>query len=317
MKKLIILGIAALGLASCQKFKEGEGGMQYSIHTDKAGPTIKEGDFVALKAIQKTDGDSIIYNSYDFDRPNFMYAEPARFKGDLSTGLKMLSEGDSATIKVNMDSIAAMAKKAGGVPPAFKSKYMIYTLKIVKVIPKDSANIPAFQAKVEAFFKSETEAAKKAEAGKISAFIASKGMKPTVTPSGLNYVITQQGTGAKAVKGDTVQLNYAVSLLSGKLFDTSLPELSKKSAIYNPQRPYEPIKVAVGTGAVMAGFDEALTLFSEGTKGTIILPSKLANGDQGGALPPYTPLTFDMEVIKIIHPGSGAVAPATAPVAKK
>lgn len=315
MKKLIILGIAVLGLASCQKFKEGEGGMQYSIHTDKAGPNIKVGDFVALKAIQKTDGDSIIYNSYDFDRPNFMYAETPRFKGDLSTGLVMLSEGDSATIKVNMDSISAMAKKAGGVPPAFKSKYMIYTVKIIKVIPKDSANVPAFQAKVESFFQAETETAKKAEAGKISAFIAAKGMKPTVTPSGLNYVITRQGNGVKPAKGDTVQLNYAVSLLTGKLFDTSIPALSKKSAIYNPQRPYEPIKVAVGTGAVMPGFEEALTLFGEGTKATIILPSKLANGDQGGALPPYTPLTFDMDILKIIHPGT--VAPATATVAKK
>ncbi|HCN83683.1 MAG TPA: FKBP-type peptidylprolyl isomerase [Sphingobacteriaceae bacterium] len=312
MKKLIILGIAALGLASCQKFKEGAGGMLYSIHTDKAGPNIKEGDFVALKAIQKTDGDSIIYNSYDFDRPNFMYAEAPRFKGDLTTGLLMLSEGDSATIKVNMDSISAMAKKTGAMPPAFKSRYMIYTLKIIKVIPKDTANLSGFQAKVEAFFQAETEAAKKAEDGKIKAFIASKGMKPTVTASGLNYVITKQGAGAKAVKGDTVQLNYAVSLLSGKLFDTSLPELSKKSAIYNAQRPYAPIKVAVGTGAVMAGFEEAITLFPVGTKATIILPSKLANGDQGGALPPYTPLTFDIDILNVIHPGSGAAAPPTA-----
>ena len=312
MKKLIILGIAALGLASCQKFKEGDGGMLYSIHSDKSGPNIKEGDFVALKAIQKTDGDSIIYNSYDLDRPNFMYAEVPRFKGDLSTGLAMLSEGDSATIKVNMDSISAMAKKTGAMPPAFKSKYMIYTLKIVKVIPKDSANVAAFQSKVEAFFKAETEGAKNAEDGKIKAFIATKGMKPTVTASGLNYVITKQGAGAKATTGDTVQLNYAVSLLSGKLFDTSIPELSKKSAIYNPQRPYEPIKVAVGTGAVMAGFEEAITLFPVGTKATIILPSKLANGDQGGALPPYTPLTFDIDILNVIHPGA-----QVAPTAKK
>ena len=312
MKKLIFLGIITLGMASCQQFKEGEGSMLYSIHTDKTGPTIKTGDFVALKAIQKTDGDSIIYNSYDFERPNFMYAEPSRFKGDLSTGLALLSEGDSATIKVSMDSITAMAKKMGGMPPAFKSKYMIYTLKIIKVIPKDSTNMQAFQTKVEAFFAAETEAAKKEEAGRISAFIAAKKLKPTVTATGLNYVVTKQGTGPLPVNGDTVQLNYKVSLLNGKLFDTSYPALSKQSATYNPQRPYEPIKVALGTESSIAGFEEALLLFPAGAKAKLVMPSKLGYGDQGGALPPYTPLTFDLEILRIIHPSSG-----TAPVAKK
>ena len=64
MKKIvIILGIAVMGLSSCKQFKKGEGDMMYKIHEDKSGETIKEGDFVAFNAIEKTEKDSVLYSS--------------------------------------------------------------------------------------------------------------------------------------------------------------------------------------------------------------------------------------------------------------
>jgi FKBP-type peptidyl-prolyl cis-trans isomerase FkpA len=321
MKKVVtILTILAAGLVGCQQFKTGDGGLQYQIHTDKDGPTIKPGDFVALKALYKTDADSVMYNSADFDLPTSLTAVAPQFKGDFNTGLALLSEGDSATIKVNLDTMTAIAKKSGGEAPPFKGKYVVYVVKIVKVIPKDTAHAAEFQAKIQTFFKSEVERAKNTEAAKVKNYIAEKNLKPTTTPSGLAYVVTTMGTGAKPVKGDSVLVNYSVSFLTGKVFDTNIPALSKTSSTYNPGRPYEPIPLPYGSvGGIIPGVEEALSLFPMGTKVTLILPSKLGYGAQGGAIPPYTPLIFEMEELKIIpgKPGAAtAVVPPAAPVVK-
>jgi FKBP-type peptidyl-prolyl cis-trans isomerase len=313
MKKLvIILGILTVGLAGCQQFKTGDGGMQYKIHTDESTPLIKPGDFVALKALYKTESDSVMYNSADFDLPTSLTAAAPTYKGDFNSGLALLSEGDSATIKVNLDTMAAIAKRSGGTPPALKGKYVIYVVKIVKVIPKDTVNQQAFQTKVEAFFKSEIDRAKNTENAKVSRYIAANNLKPITTASGLNYVVTKQGSGPKAQAGDSLQVNYTVSFLSGKVFDTSLPAKSKLATTYNPQRPYEPIVLPYGSaGSVIPGVEEALGLFPVGTAVTLILPSKLGYGSQGGAIPPYTPLIFEMEVLKIIPGNTAAAKPAT------
>ena len=95
--------------------------------------------------------------------------------------------------------------------------------------------------------------------------------------------------------------------LSGKAFDSSVKAIAEKAGIYNAQRPYEPMKVPAGVNGTIPGFDEALLLFPQGTKATIIIPSKLAYGEQGYQMfPPYTPLVFDIEIVDVIKakPGS-------------
>lgn len=321
MKKgLLVLGIAVSALTSCKQFEKGPGDMLYKIHEDKDGPLIKDGDFVSFKAIEKTEEDSVLYSSYDYDRPSALVKEKALFAGDLYTALGMLSEGDSATFKISIDS---MEKKMNRPKVEnTKGKYLVYNIKIDKVIPKGKMNDSVFRATVEKFFQGETDKAKNMEAGKISSYISSKNIKPTTTSSGLNYVITQEGKGPKANVGDTVQFNYTGMFLTGKVFDTSVPERAKESGTFNAMRPYQPIKVPAGVNSTIPGFDEALLLFPKGTKATIILPSKLAYGEQGSpAIPPYMPLVFDIEVVNIIPQKSGAAAPApatqTPPAAQK
>lgn len=314
-KSLVILGMAALAFAGCQQFKKGEGDMLYKIHEDKDGPTIKEGDFIALKAVQKTEGDSVIYSSYDFDRPSFIPQQKPVFKGDLFTGLALLSEGDSATFKISIDS---MEKKMGAPPrkAGSKEKYMIYVLKIDKVIPKGKLSDADFNAKVETYLKKESQLAKNNESKKLDKYIADNSLKAQTTASGLKYVITKQGNGAKANPGDTVEVNYTGYLVGGtnKVFDTSREADAKKANIYSAQHgPYEPIKMPVGVQASIAGFDEALSMFPVGTSAKILLPSNLAYGEMGNQMiPPFTSLVFDIEIMKVI-PGNGATAQTPPP----
>jgi FKBP-type peptidyl-prolyl cis-trans isomerase len=68
------------------------------------------------------------------------------------------------------------------------------------------------------------------------------------------------------------------------------------------------MKVPAGMNSTIPGFDEALLMFPKGTKATIILPSKLAYGEQGNQMfPPYTPLVFEIEIVDIIK-GNGVAA---------
>ena len=309
MKKIvIILGIAVIGLASCKQFKKGEGDMMYKIHEDKSGDSIKEGDFVAFNAIEKTEEDSVLYSSYDYDRPSLLVKEKSLFKGDLFAALGFLSEGDSATFKINIDSMVA---KMGRPKPAnTKGKYLLYILKIDKVIPKGKLTDSVFRAQIDSYLKVEQDKAKNGEAAKFNAYILKEKVKPSVTASGLNYIITQEGTGPKPVAGDTVKVNYTGKFLGGKVFDTSYPEVAKKAGTFNAQRPYEPLSMPVGMNGSIPGFEEGLMLFSKGTKATIILPSKLAYGEQGSqGIPPFTPLVFEIEMVNIIPAKPGAVVP--------
>ena len=316
MKKLVIvLGLAVTGLAGCKNFEKGEGDMLYKIHTDKSGETIKEGDFVAFKAIEKTEGDSVLYSSYDYDRPSLLVKEKSVFKGDLFAALGLLSEGDSATFKINIDS---MVQKMGRPQPSDTTKkYLVYTIKIDKVIPKGKLTDSLFRGKIDAFLKTEMDQAKTGEATKIKAYVSSKSLKPTVTASGLNYVVSTQGSGPKANPGDTVLVNYTGMFLSGKVFDSSLAEVAKKNGTFNPQRPYEPLKLPVGMNGSIAGFEEGLMLLPKGAKATLILPSSLAYGEQGNqGIPPFTPLIFEVDVVNIIPAKAGSALAPAAPALK-
>ena len=52
-------------------------------------------------------------------------------------------------------------------------------------------------------------------------YVKAKGLKAIKTASGLYYVVEQQGTGAQAVAGKTVSVNYTGLLTDGKKFDSS------------------------------------------------------------------------------------------------
>ncbi|MGB4775157.1 MAG: FKBP-type peptidyl-prolyl cis-trans isomerase [Daejeonella sp.] len=313
MKKLVIvLSLTVLGLSSCKQFKKGDGDMMYKIHTDKSGETIKEGDFVELQFTEKTEEDSTLSSSYDSGRPAQLQQQKSTFKGDLFGALALLSEGDSATFKINIDSM--VAKMGRPKPEKTKGKYLLYTIKVDKVIPKGKLTDSVFRTKVDAYFKTAMDKAKNGEGAKIKAYISSKNLKPTTTASGLNYIITKEGAGAKPAVGDTVEVNYTGMFLGGKVFDTSNANAATKAGIFDPRRPYTPIKVILGAQGVFPGFEEGLMLLSKGSKANFIFPSNLAYGEQGRSqqIPPYTPLVFELEIVNIIPKKAGAAAPTAA-----
>lgn len=106
------------------------------------------------------------------------------------------------------------------------------------------------------------------------------------TPSGLQYVVVEQGSGdATPKKGDSIKAHYTGKLLDGKKFDSSYDR-------------GQPIEFPVGAGRVIKGWDEAFLTMKKGEKRTLIIPSHLGYGPSGrGPIPPNAVLVFDVELV--------------------
>ncbi len=307
-KNLMFLALAAIGLASCNGgFKKGNGGLLYDIHVDKGGAKIKEGDFVSLNLIAKTDGDSVLMSTYETGHPILTLLQKPQANGDIFAGVKLLGQGDSATIKTEIDSIT----KKGMRRPPFKGKYIVYEVKIEKVISKGKLSDTAFNSQITGYMKAQAEVLKKEEPVKFKKYVDDNKLVGTTTASGLFYTITQQGAGDKPAVGDTAEVNYTAKYLNGKIFETNVKEVAQKNKSFNPAVQYKPIRIPVGVKAVIPGWDEGLMLLNKGAKATFVIPSKLAYGEQGyQIIQPYTPLVFDVELVSIIHPDPNAKKPA-------
>jgi peptidylprolyl isomerase len=104
-------------------------------------------------------------------------------------------------------------------------------------------------------------------------------------PTSLQIEDITVGTGATAAVGDTVSVRYAGSFLDGRFFDPGPG----------------PITVTLGAGRVIPGFEQGIVGMRVGGKRRITIPSSLAYGSAGSppAIPPNTPLRFDLELVAI------------------
>ena len=108
----------------------------------------------------------------------------------------------------------------------------------------------------------------------------------TVTESGLQYEVLAAGEGDKPTAQSTVRTHYHGTFINGDVFDSS----------YDRGQPAE-----FPVGGVIAGWTEALQLMPVGAKYRLYVPYNLAYGERGsqGAIPPYSTLVFDVELLEI------------------
>jgi FKBP-type peptidyl-prolyl cis-trans isomerase len=107
-----------------------------------------------------------------------------------------------------------------------------------------------------------------------------------ITPSGLQYTITQEGTGKSPKATDNVTVHYTGKLVDGTIFDSSVQRGQPAS---------------FGLSQVIPGWTEGLQLLKEGGKAILYIPYNLGYGEQGagGQIPPYATLIFEVELIKV------------------
>ncbi|MBO9202579.1 MULTISPECIES: FKBP-type peptidyl-prolyl cis-trans isomerase [Niastella] len=301
-KYMLLLAGSVLLLTCCNGFKQGPADMRYLIHRDQPGKTIQTGDFLSVHFIHRTQEGVLLASSYETGHPLFFEQQKPFFRGDIFTGLAFLSEGDSATFLLNFDSMQIILNVPK--PPHAKGKYLSFTVKVEKVIPRLNMPDSLFQQKVNEFLSNNSASDRLQEPGKISRYITANKLKPAVTSSGLQYVIIKNGDGSPARPGDTVQFDYTGRYITGKVFDTSIEDTARQTGIFTEQRSYIPDSAVAGSPKTIPAIDEALLLFPSGTHALLIIPSRLAYGETGNSLfPPFTPLIFNLEVKTISKRG--------------
>jgi FKBP-type peptidyl-prolyl cis-trans isomerase len=114
-------------------------------------------------------------------------------------------------------------------------------------------------------------------------------------PSGVRYVVRTPGSGAVAQAGDRMAVHYTGFLPDGHIFDSSVAQ-------------GRPLRLRVGRGEVIPGWDEVLQKLPAGTRAWVFIPAAQAYGTKGARhpddesrylIPPGTDLVFELEVVRV------------------
>jgi FKBP-type peptidyl-prolyl cis-trans isomerase len=136
--------------------------------------------------------------------------------------------------------------------------------------------------KVEAEFADvKVEGEKFMEANKTAAGVQT-------TASGLQYIVLKEGKGEKPAETSRVKVHYHGTLIDGTVFDSSVDR-------------GEPAEF--GVNQVIKGWTEGLQFMSVGSKYKFFIPQEIAYGAfprQGGAIKPFMPLVFEVELLEIV-----------------
>ena len=120
-------------------------------------------------------------------------------------------------------------------------------------------------------------------------FLAENKDKPGIKtlPSGLQYEVLSEGSGASPTLDDKVKIHYRGTLLDGTTFDSSYER--GEPAVFQPR-------------GLIKAWQEILPLMKPGSKYKIFSPSELAYGAFGSPprIGPNETLIFEMELFEVI-----------------
>ena len=270
----------------------------YIKHDAKAAKPAM-GDIAFVRILYKRDDDSILFDSHSGNHTDSTSIIPlllkSVFRGSLEAGITLMAAGDSASFLINADSIYLKAFKLKALPPYIKSganlKFYIKLVRFETVQQMKDEQYALIEKRREDGVKMQT-----AEGVAIKKYLADKNIK--VKPLILDslYILERTGTIGKPVnEGDSVEVKYTGMLLDGTVFDQSDKGDGGKGTIKFQYKH---------SAQLIRGWIEILSTMHQGEKVRILLPSNLAYGGSspGKDIKPYTPLLFEMEVVKVISP---------------
>jgi peptidylprolyl isomerase len=104
----------------------------------------------------------------------------------------------------------------------------------------------------------------------------------------LKVETTKEGKGPGAGVGDSVVVNYELSLMDGSVLQTT----------FGSENPFE---FQLGVGQVIKGWDEGVKDMKVGEERMLYIPSSMGYGDDGipGSIPGKAGLVFKVELLEI------------------
>jgi FKBP-type peptidyl-prolyl cis-trans isomerase len=204
----------------------------------------------------------------------------------MEEGLMELSVGDSATLFVSADSMydKVLSKDPGNIMHKPKAgSFLKFHIKLLRVQTYNEAELEMAVSESKMM---------QAEQGALENYLKEKSITASPEPEGYYILKQTEGKGAYINEGSVVQVNYTGKFLNGIIFDSN-----SKSG--------KPYSFTIGGKEAIKGWDLAFRKLRAGDRATLIIPSKLAYGEEGFRkpnntvyiVPPYSTVVFDVEIV--------------------
>lgn len=304
MKKVLsIIAVAALGLlciVSCNRgpksdlegFKKTESGLHYKFEVEnKNAQQVQMGDMIIGHMVLRLENDTLFTSPEE--SCNILTVNEPMFAGDITEGLLMMHNGDKAIFAVDADAMAEKLEPSQ-MPVNYASGQkmkLYYEITITDI--KTAAQLAEDKAK----FENSVEKLAADEKSAIEAYVNDNAIKETPREDGLYVIVKKKGNGTKVSAGKSVRIEYTGKLLNGKIFDSSNKDVAKENGL----EPHDALEYVVGEASLIRGWEEGILNMPQGTQLTLLIPSELAYGTKGSgdAIPPYSPLLFDITIVSV------------------
>jgi FKBP-type peptidyl-prolyl cis-trans isomerase len=270
--------LICLSIISCRKysgFKHDTSGYYYHyFNCNENNEQPQTGDFVVVNMGLRTK-DSVIS---PMTQNNMLVDE--LYKGDLNCALRDMHLGDSATFIFDGPQFYEEFLGMGNYP--FGKKPIYVDIKLLKIMSKQNME------KAEERYQEHKKLLRHIEDSLITDYAAEYRINDRY--HGLRYSLNKRGSGPKAKKNQTVQILYRGRKLDNTVFDTRMD-------------PNNPLTFEVGKDQLARGLDIIVQNMCVGDQLTVVLPSPYAFGEKGFQdfqIPPYTPVVYDVELLKIV-----------------
>ena len=113
-------------------------------------------------------------------------------------------------------------------------------------------------------------------------------------PTQLQVTDSVVGTGTTAAAGNTLRVNY-----TGWLYSATAPNF--RGTQFDTSAGRSPFQFRLGTGQVIAGWDQGLVGMKVGGTRTLVIPSSLGYGSAGAgtSIPPNAALVFTVDLLAV------------------
>lgn len=269
---------------SCQKketWQKTPNGLSYCIlKKSKLGKQIKPGDVVEFSTQYFTAKDSLLFDSDDISLHFRMKIDSAtqNQKPSFEDALLLLGTGDSAVFYLNGVDFYQNSKKES-VPDFIRADDSLkFVVKVKKIMTR---------AEIAAEEKMAAEKSAERETDLRNQYLSRESITEKPTKSGLIIITLKKGKGRKIKVGETAQVAYLGSFISGKVFDSS------------PDN--QPVEFVLGNPEIIPAWNQAVATMSAGDKIQVITPSSQAYGKFGldNIIPPYSTLIYVLELKSI------------------
>lgn len=262
-------------------------GIYYVVNQLGEGNTVHPGEFVSVHYTGK------LFNGNVFDS-SVERGEPITFKIGIGQviqgwekGIPLFKTGGKGTLYLP-SSLAYGERGAGGIIPP--NSPLIFDIEVIETIDNETymERQKALQLKMQAEADARKSEQNKIDRAIIEKYAADHQLKVQYSPSGIAYIMHQEGTGENIKPGQTATVHYTGKFLDGSKFDSSKDR-------------NQPFPVQVGANRVIQGWELGLQLLKKGSSATLILPSSLAYGERGAgaSIRPNTVLIFDIDVLDV------------------